>query len=63
MSGQSTAQRTEVSSHHPCYGGIDLGDCRHKTSVHQDQEGQKHASNCSLHFEDEDGCSVIHVGL
>jgi len=57
------AQRRGASSQHPCYGGMDLGDCRHKTSVHQDQEGRKHARNCSLHFKDGDGRSVIHVGL
>lgn len=42
---------------------MDLGDCKHKICVHQDQEGQKHASNRSLHFQDEDGWGVIHVGL
>lgn len=31
--------------------------------MRRDQEGQKHASYCCLHREDEDGCGVIHVGL
>lgn len=38
---------------------MDLGNCRHKASVHQFQEGQKLAS---FRPEGEDGCSVIHTG-